>query len=494
MLDKHLQYRRVLVALAGAALSRGLLAQEPPVPEPQAPAGFAPASTAAAPRPLQSIIDEYLRSGLASNLALANQDLEVDKSRAALAAARARFFPELALAARYTRADGGRQIDLPVGQLLNPAYQTLNELLIANGGVARFGAISDQSIPLQLPREQDTRITLRQPLYAPAITASVAAARASLGAAGYSRQAYQRELRRDITVAYLEWLRAGNGAAILAASEATLAENLRVNQSRYDNGKSTHDTVLRARAEWLGVQQQQRDARNGIDQARSYLNFLLNRPLATPLEAPGDAEALPGAVPSAPTATIAAAAPGAAPAAPARPELLALDAAQGAAAAQLRAAHAARRPSVALGVDAGTQGVDYATGRNYDFVTGSVVLNWTLFDAGARAAAISQARLAGKQLANQRELLAARIDLEQQQAVDNLRSARDSLATAEARAAAARAAFAIASKRRDAGMADQLGFLDARSEMTRAELNRNLTYYTLLERQAEYAWARGDVP
>jgi outer membrane protein len=424
-----------------------------------------------------------VQSGLGSNLALANQDIEVDRSHAALAAARARFFPELALAARYTRADGGRQIDLPVGQLLNPVYQTLNELLLANGGVARFGAIADQAIPLQLPREQDTRITLRQPLYAPAITAGVAAARASLGAAGYSRQAYQRELRRDITVAYLEWLRARNGAAILAASEAALAENLRVNQSRYDNGKSTHDTVLRARAEWLGVQQQQRAALNGVDQARSYLNFLLNRPLATPLEATSDTEAIATAAPLAPAA-----------AAPARPELLALDAAQSAAAAQLRAASAARRPSLALGVDAGTQGVDYATGRNYDYVTGSVVLNWTLFDAGARKAAVSQARLAGRQLANQRELLAARIGLEQQQAADNLRSAQDSLATADARAAAAHAAFAIVSKRRDAGMADQLEFLDARSEMTGAEINRNLTYYTLLERQAEYAWARGDLP
>ncbi|MDE2251598.1 MAG: TolC family protein, partial [Gammaproteobacteria bacterium] len=249
----------------------------------------------AATRPLQSIIGDYVRSGLASNLALANQGLEIDRSRAALAAARARFFPEVALAARYTRAEGGRQIDLPVGQLLNPVYQTLNELLLANGAVANFGAISDQSIPLQLPREQDTRITLRQPLYAPAITAGVAAARANLGAAGYSRDAYRRELQRDITLAYLDWLKARNGATILSAGEAALAENLRVNQALYDNGKSTHDAVLRARAEWLDVQQQQLDAHNGADQARSYLNFLLNRPLATPLEVPADVAPPPDA-------------------------------------------------------------------------------------------------------------------------------------------------------------------------------------------------------
>ncbi len=477
MLDNHLKYIRMLVLVAVAAWTLG--------PGLALPA-TAPSGDGSATRALREIIEDYVRAGEGSNLALTNQSLEVDKSAAALAAARARFFPELGLAARYTRADGGRQINLPLGQLLNPAYQTLDELLLASGGTARFPAIADQSIPLQLPREQDTRITLRQPLYAPAISAGVAAARASLDAAGFGREAYRRELRRDITVAYLEWLKARNGAAILAASEAVLAENLRVSQSLFDNGKSTHDTVLRARAEWLDLQQQQREARNGAGRARSYLNFLLNRPLDTPLDEPRDADSATSEAALDPAA--------AGPAAAARPELLALEQAQAAAAAQLRAARAARRPSLALGVDAGTEGVDYGTGHNYDFVSGSVVLSWTLFDAGARSAAVSQARLAHNQLLNQHDQLAARIALEQQQAGDDLHSAVDALATADARAEAARAAFAIASKRRDAAMASQLEFLDARAAMTNAELNRNLTHYTLLEREAQYAWARGDVP
>jgi hypothetical protein len=107
------------------------------------------------------------------------QSLEVERSLAALAAARAHFLPEVTLSARYTRADGGRQFTVPVSQLLNPAYQTLNELLVAGGGTPRFTPLADQSFPLQQPREQDTRVTLRQPLYAPAIPASAAAARAA---------------------------------------------------------------------------------------------------------------------------------------------------------------------------------------------------------------------------------------------------------------------------------------------------------------------------
>ena len=446
---------------------------------------------ARADRSLRAVIEDYVRSGEASNLALANQGFEVAKSQAALGAARARFFPEVALAARYTRADGGRQIDFPVGQLLNPAYQTLNDLLVVAGGAPRFAPLADQAIPLQLPREQDTRITLRQPLYAPAIGAGVAAARANLEAADYQRAAYRRALRRDITLAYLEWLKARNSSEIVAASAALLAENLRVDQSLYDNGKSTHDTVLRASAELLAVQQQQREADNGAGQARSYLNFLLNRPLDTALEAAAETAA---DVPPDPASTDGVGAEDREPAAATRPDLLALEQAQLAAAAQLRAARAARKPSLALGVDAGTEGVDYGIGHNYNFVTGSLLLNWTLFDAGARAAAVSQARLAGAQLANQHQQLTARIALELQQAGDNLHSAADSQATAAARAEAARAAFTIAAKRRAAGMASQLEFLDARSALTSALLNRNLTHYALLQRQAEYVYARGDLP
>ena len=211
---------------------------------------------------------------------------------------------------------------------------------------------------------------------------------------------------------------------------------------------------------------------------------MLNRPLSTPLEAPSDADT------EANIDTVIDAVPRVAN----RPDLLALEQHQQAAAAQLRAAHAARRPNLALGVDAGIEGTGYGIGHRYNFTTASVVLTWTLFDAGARSAAVSAARLAGAQLANQREQLAARIDLELQQATDNLHSATDLQITADARAAAARAAYQIASRRRDAGTASQLEYFDARSELTSAELNRDLTHYTLLQRRAEYLYARGESP
>src|SRR5690606_14756660 len=108
----------------------------------------------------------------------------------------------------------------------------------------------------------------------------------------YRRMAIARALRRDITIAYVDWLKARNSVEIVAASETLLRENLRVNESLHENGKITEDQVLRARAELLEVEQQKREVENLATQARSYFNFLLNRELTAPIE------------PSAPPATM----------------------------------------------------------------------------------------------------------------------------------------------------------------------------------------------
>ena len=83
--------------------------------------------------PFDVVVDRYVAEGLRSNLALQSESLEVEKATQALAAARARFLPEVSLQARYTRADGGREFTMPIGAALNPVYSKLNDLLAAQG-------------------------------------------------------------------------------------------------------------------------------------------------------------------------------------------------------------------------------------------------------------------------------------------------------------------------------------------------------------------------
>jgi outer membrane protein TolC len=435
-----------------------------------------------------TVVERYVTDGLRGNLSLQSQNLEVEKAVQALAEARARFFPEVSLQARYSRSEGGREIDLPLGTALNPVYSTLNDLLAAQGQPAQFPQVSNESILFLREREQDTRLVVRQPLYAPAISAAVRAQRALLGASNYQRMAFARTLRRDITLAYVDWLKARSSTEIVAASSLLLQENLRVNESLFRNGKITEDQVLRAKAEMLDVEQQQRDAANLTTQARSYFNFLLNRNLLESIEAttpPNTLEQRDAALEQLWTDAL-----------QRRPEVGQVEQLKQASGEQVAVARKSRWPSLSFGLDAGTQGEEYRTGSGYNFGTASLLFTWKLFDGGGDAARVSQARAQERQLVLRQEEVAQQIRLEVQQSFDRLQTARDSLATAAARSEAAQAAFRIASRKRDEGVINQVEFIDARSALTSAELNHNLTRFNVLARRAdlEYATSSGELP
>jgi outer membrane protein TolC len=432
----------------------------------------------------------YVAQALDSNLGLKGEDLELSSSALALQAARVRFYPELSFEARYTRADGGRVINFPVGQLLNPVYQTLNQMLAAQGQTPRFGTVSDQNFAFQRPREQDSHVSLRQGIYEPAVPAAIAAQRAYLTSREYARVVLARQLRRDVIVGYAGYLKSLRSETIVRAAESTLAENLRVTESLYANGRVTQDQVLRARAEQMASVQQLKEAQDGSRQAQRYVNFLLNRELDAPLEdarASDDADAVPFARDPKRQRDAALAQ---------RAELGQADALARAAEAQVGVARAALKPQLGLGVDAGTQGEQYRLGTGYNYITASLVLTWKFFDGGANRAAAAQASLAARRLDLERQELAQRVSLEVEQASDRLDSALSLLATAKAREAAAEAALRIASRKRDEGALSQLEFIDARTTLTSAQLNYNVTRYDIYARRAEldFATGSGDLP
>jgi outer membrane protein len=445
----------------------------------------AQAADTGAARDTSAVIDDYVALGLRSNLTLQQQALDLERSQLALAAARARFLPELSLVARYSRNEGGREISLPFDALLNPVYSTLNDLLATQGRPPAFGALTSQSFSFLRPEEQDTRVTLRQPLYVPAVPAAVRAQSAQSDVASATRIALARGLKRDISVAYLNWMRASNAVDIVDASRQLLLENLRVNESLFRNGKVTQDRPLRARAELLAIEQQWAEARNRVSQSRSYLNFLLNRPLTTALEASDPGASLDRAVLKLAVLQEQALRQ--------RPELQQVASARRAADAGIDLARAARRPTLSLAVDAGIQGQRYEFGRGSDFNSISLLLNWTFFDGGVRRAELAGARAARRQAELRERQLGTEIELEVQQSLDALETARESLGTAAARADAARAAFRIASRKRDEAVISAVEFIDARATLTAAELALANARIDVLAQQADldYATAAG---
>jgi len=87
-------------------------------------ASLATPAQPATPPTVEDAVGGLVYDALAANLELDGADAGVAQRLAALDQARALYLPSLDFSARYTRANGGRTIQFPVGDLLNPVYAT----------------------------------------------------------------------------------------------------------------------------------------------------------------------------------------------------------------------------------------------------------------------------------------------------------------------------------------------------------------------------------
>jgi hypothetical protein len=149
----------------------------------------------AAAQTVDAVVQQLVEQAEASNLELAGVEAGVAQRQAVLDQARARFLPVVNLGLRYSRADGGRQIDVPVGDLLNPVYASLNSLLEANGQPAPFTPIDNVSIPFLREREQQSSVIVTQPLFDARIPAAARAAEFDYQGSRQGLEAFRVRLR-----------------------------------------------------------------------------------------------------------------------------------------------------------------------------------------------------------------------------------------------------------------------------------------------------------
>lgn len=444
----------------------------------------------------ESPLDAYLEEGLRNNLALHQRTLNLDKSLQAMQEARGMFFPEVSMQARYSRAGGGRQISFPVGDLLNPVYSTLNDMLSAQGQPAGFPTIDNEEISFLREREQETFVRLLQPVYRPAILHNYRLQQHLISSREAEVQAYEEVLARDIKVAYYTYLKAERAVGILDAAGDLVAENLRVNERLYSYQTVTKDAVYRAETEVFAVSQQQREIAKDRDLARSYFNFLLNRPLDDSVDRLDESALITATDPS--SGFIAATLENREMARQEalkewalenRYELKQLNAAIKASESAIDISKSAFLPGVSFALDLGIQGERYGITNDNSYYMASLVLDWKIFSAGQEKSRVQQARIESERLQTQYDELQKQIQLQVQEAYDNLEVALETLKTAEERLKSAGEGYRIVARQYDAGASNQVTFLDARTTLTEAELNLNITRYDVLIRQAELEYA-----
>ncbi len=420
-------------------------------------------------------LDAYVAEGLQSNLALKGQTLSLEKSLRALEEAKGMFLPTLDLNARYSRAAGGRTIEFPVGDLLNPVYGTLNQVT----GSDRFPTLQNVNTPFLRPQEHETKLRLVQPVFQPGIHYNHQIK--SLQAEGQQAavQTYRRQLEADIRTGYFNYLKAVKAISLYRQVQALQQASLRLNQKLLDNQKITADVVYAARADLADTELKIAEAEKNRTVAAAYFNFLLNKPLDTGIQADttfsfGDAPAV-----STDAAVVSAALRN-------REELSQLRYGIQAAARGTRLYRGNALPTLSLVVDYGFQGASYRFTPADDFVQGSLVLNWNLFGGLQNRSRIAQADLDRQRLETQYEELQAQIRLQAVEAAENLATARQALETNRQRVASARRYHEIVDKKYREGAALYVEYLAALTTLTNAASGLILAEYDYQVRQVEY--------
>ena len=240
-------------------------------------------------------------------------------------------------------------------------------------------------------------------------------------------------------------------------------------QRLFDAQKVTKDVVYRAQAELSSVEQQELEIQNRQVQARSYFNFLLNRPLDHEIifdEAVLKLDISDFTFDNARAYGL-----------DHREELKKLKTGIEAADDARKIRKSTYYPGLNAVIDYGYQGEHYNFDKKHDFWTASLVLDWNLFNGMQDKARIEQASLEKQRLLAQLDELNKQIELQIRQSYDNFIAARKKTEVAEKRRISARSSFNLMEKKYQQGAANLVEFLDARSNLTNAELSRLIAYY-----------------
>ena len=421
-----------------------------------------------------TILEEYIREGLANNLGLRQESLDINRVTESLNQARSLFYPRLAFNPTYSVAAGGRRLQFPVGDLLNPIYRTLNQMSGSDRFPTNIPNVNEQLTPNNF---HDTKVTFQYALFNTDVQFNYLVQKELISAQEARRRVVENELRYSIATAYFQYLQSLDAVRIIENAQLVLTELARLNEKLVSNSVATKEVVTSARYEISKVDQQLATAGKNRETARAYLNFLINRDLITPVAVDSSlTKILPEAPESLPALQQTALRE--------RQELTQLGGSLRAAQTAVRLNQAnATIPNLYIGGNAGFQGFGYIF-RNQAYAVAQVGLQWDLFRGYEKRAKIQQAKIQTEALQTRLQEVQRQIQLQVLQAYYDLDAANESLAATQSGILNADATFRIIESKYRNGQALLIEFLRYQNDRLTAQLQHSLARTDVLVKRA----------
>jgi outer membrane protein len=414
----------------------------------------------------QSKLDNYIHYGLEHNLVLEQKEISLKQAQQSLEIAKSYFLPSINVLTDYTSGQGGRSIEFPIGDLLNPVYSSLNQLTQSD----QFPQLENVKTNFFPKNFYDAKVRTSLPLINTDLYINKNIQGQKILLKEYEVEAYRRQLVMEIKTAYYQHLAALSAEKIFASAIHLVNKNIEVNESLLRNGKTLPANLLRAKSEGERVRAEWNNAKNQVQNSRMYFNFLLNRNLQEVIET----EDVPVIISEDIDNT----------SVQAREELAILKTVEGINNSTIQLYKLSRLPKVNAFVDVGSQAVNWQFNDQSRYYLLGVQLSVPVFQGFRNNQQISQSKL---------ELQKSELDFKNTESQlqvladvsrNNVLNAQQNYLASQDQLTSSRSYFNLIEKGYQQGINTQIEFIDARNQLTTAELQLNLRHFEMLIAQA----------
>ncbi|MFI2743478.1 TolC family protein [Zhouia sp. PK063] len=217
----------------------------------------------------QEILEKYIAEGLSSNLQVKANTADYEKSLAALLEIKREYGPQADVLGNYTR---NIRAGFPIEDFGGLAGVIEN---------SNLGSVSNGQLYIPPKNIYSGGVQITQPIFIPKLHHQKAIYTAQSEIAVSNANDFKTELRATIAQAYYQYLEnkslenvVQEGLRLAKKNEEAIVKLITVH-------KETKDALYKAKSNVASVEEQWRNAVTAKENAQSYFNFLLNKPLAT---------------------------------------------------------------------------------------------------------------------------------------------------------------------------------------------------------------------
>jgi outer membrane protein TolC len=274
---------------------------------------------------------------------------------------------------------------------------------------------------------------------------------------------YQRELVKDIKIAYYKYLQSLEGIKIYEDALKLVTENQRVNHSLFKNDKINRTAVLRSDNEVIRIAANLETAKQVSNNARAYFNFLLNQKLDTQIVVDENNENLPDALVEENTQN--------------REELKKLSQVEEINDNVSKLTKSHWLPTLSGFADFGFQDFDFEVNKDSRYYFAGLSLEWNIFSGNKNKYKLKQVEQDTKKISSQIDNVKQQLLLQFQVSQNNLKSALEQFYADKNQKESAKKYNDDITRLYKEGQAIYIELLDAQNQWVNAQLNTNISLY-----------------